>query len=30
MATGGTEKYTGLDMKTSHKGMGIEDSHFTA
>ena len=29
-ATGGTEKYTGLDMKTSHKGMGIEDSHFTA
>ncbi|PWK19458.1 hemoglobin [Arcicella aurantiaca] len=30
MATGGTEKYTGLDMKTSHKGMGIEESHFTA
>ena len=30
MATGGSEKYTGLDMKTSHKGMGIEDSHFTA
>lgn len=29
-ATGGTEKYTGLDMKTSHAGMGIEDSHFTA
>ena len=29
-ATGGTEKYSGLDMKTSHKGMGIEDSHFTA
>ncbi len=29
-ATGGSEKYTGLDMKTSHKGMGIEDSHFTA
>ncbi len=30
MATGGTEKYTGLDMKTSHKGMGIEESHFNA
>jgi truncated hemoglobin YjbI len=29
-ATGGTEKYTGLDMKTSHKGMGIEESHFNA
>ncbi len=29
-ATGGTEKYTGLDMKSSHAGMGIEDSHFTA
>jgi hemoglobin len=30
MATGGVEKYTGLDMKTAHKGMGIEDTHFTA
>lgn len=30
MATGGMEKYTGLDMKAAHKGMGIEDSHFTA
>ncbi len=30
MATGGMEKYSGLDMKTAHKGMGIEDTHFTA
>ncbi|MES2519320.1 MAG: group 1 truncated hemoglobin [Bacteroidota bacterium] len=30
MATGGTEKYTGLDMKSAHKGMGIEDTHFSA
>ncbi len=30
MATGGSEKYTGLDMKTSHKNMGVEESHFNA
>lgn len=30
MATGGMEKYTGLDMKTAHKGMGIEEVHFNA
>lgn len=29
-ATGGTEKYTGLDMKTAHKGMKITDAHFNA
>lgn len=29
-ATGGSEKYTGLDMKTAHKGMNITDAHFTA
>jgi truncated hemoglobin YjbI len=29
-ATGGTEKYTGLNMKVSHAGMGIEESHFNA
>jgi hemoglobin len=30
MATGGSEKYTGLDMKTAHKGMGITDGDFGA
>jgi len=30
MATGGSEKYTGLDMKTAHKGMGITDGEFGA
>ncbi len=30
MATGGMEKYTGLDMKAAHKGMGIEETHFNA
>jgi truncated hemoglobin YjbI len=29
-ATGGPEKYTGLDMKASHKGMGIEEADFNA
>lgn len=29
-ASGGTEKYTGLDMKTAHKGMKITDGHFNA
>jgi truncated hemoglobin YjbI len=29
-ASGGTEKYTGLDMKTAHKGMKITDAHFNA
>ncbi|MFN3850029.1 MAG: group I truncated hemoglobin [Spirosomataceae bacterium] len=29
-ATGGPEKYTGLDMKTAHKGMKITDAHFNA
>lgn len=30
MATGGPEKYTGLDMKTAHKGMGISEANFNA
>jgi hemoglobin len=30
MATGGSEKYTGLDMKAAHKGMGITDGEFGA
>lgn len=30
MATGGMEKYTGKDMKTAHKGMGIEEADFNA
>lgn len=29
-ASGGPEKYTGLDMKTAHKGMKITDGHFNA
>lgn len=29
-ATGGPEKYTGLSMKASHKGMKITDAHFNA
>jgi hemoglobin len=29
-ASGGPEKYTGLDMKTAHKGMKITDAHFNA
>ncbi len=29
-ASGGPEKYTGLDMKTAHKGMGIQESEFNA
>ena len=29
-ATGGTCTYTGRDMKTAHKGMGITDSDFNA
>jgi len=29
-ATGGPEKYTGLDMKTAHKGMKITDAQFNA
>lgn len=29
-ATGGPEKYTGRDMKTTHKGMGITDADFNA
>jgi hemoglobin len=29
-ATGGPCKYTGLDMKTAHKGMKITDADFTA
>ncbi|AFK03435.1 globin [Emticicia oligotrophica DSM 17448] len=29
-ASGGSEKYTGLDMKTAHKGMKITDAHFNA
>ena len=28
--TGGPCKYTGRDMKTTHKGMGITDAHFNA
>jgi hemoglobin len=30
MATGGPCKYTGKDMKTAHKGMGVKDADFTA
>lgn len=30
MATGGPEKYTGLDMKTAHKGMNIQEADFNA
>ena len=30
MASGGPCKYTGKDMKTAHKGMGITDADFTA
>jgi hemoglobin len=29
-ASGGAEKYTGLDMKTAHKGMKITDANFSA
>jgi hemoglobin len=29
-ATGGPQKYTGKDMKTAHKGMGVKDADFTA
>jgi truncated hemoglobin YjbI len=29
-ASGGPCKYTGKDMKTAHKGMGISDADFTA
>jgi hemoglobin len=29
-ATGGPCKYTGLDMKTAHKGMNITDAQFNA
>lgn len=29
-ASGGPEKYTGLDMVTAHKGMNIQDVHFDA
>ena len=29
-ASGGPCKYTGKDMKTAHKGMGITDADFTA
>ncbi len=29
-ATGGPIKYTGLDMKTAHKGMGVSSAHFNA
>jgi hemoglobin len=29
-ATGGPCKYTGLDMKTAHKGMKITDADFNA
>ena len=28
--TGGPQKYTGRDMKTTHKGMGISDAEFDA
>lgn len=28
--TGGPQKYTGRDMKTAHKGMGINDFEFDA
>jgi hemoglobin len=30
MATGGPCKYTGLDMKTSHKNMGVTTGEFNA
>ncbi len=29
-ATGGPIKYTGLDMKSAHKGMGIASTHFNS
>lgn len=29
-ATGGPCKYTGLDMKTAHKGRGVKDADFNA
>src|SRR5262245_60074637 len=29
-ATGGPCKYTGLDMKTAHKNMGVTDGEFNA
>lgn len=29
-ATGGPEKYTGLNMKKAHKGMGVTDEAFAA
>lgn len=29
-ATGGPEKYTGRDMKTTHAGMGVTDADFNA
>lgn len=29
-ASGGPEKYTGLDMVAAHKGMNIQDIHFDA
>lgn len=29
-ASGGPCKYKGKDMKTAHRGMGIEDRHFNA
>jgi hemoglobin len=29
-ATGGPQKYTGRDMKTTHKGMAISDAEFDA
>jgi len=30
MVSGGPCKYTGKDMKTAHKGMGITDADFNA
>ena len=30
MATGGMEKYTGLSMKVSHKGMNVQEADFNA
>ena len=29
-ASGGPCTYTGLDMKTAHRGMGVRDEHFNA
>jgi hemoglobin len=29
-ASGGPCTYTGLDMKTAHRGMGVSDEHFNA